>query len=65
MAEVDMDLLLSVVKGLGSLVADQKGSKVYRKDEDCLRKSSLAANLAPLPSQQCSSCAVFCVLQRV
>ena len=38
MAEVDMDLLLSVVKGLGSTVTDQTGTKVYCKDEDCLRK---------------------------
>ena len=43
MAEVDMDLLLSLVKGLGSLLTDQKGSKVYCKDEDCLRKSLPAA----------------------
>lgn len=45
MAEVDMDLLLSVVKGLGSFVTDQTGSKVYCKDDDCLRKSSHAADL--------------------
>lgn len=44
MTEVDMDLLLSVVKGLGSFSMDQKGGKVYCKDEDCLRKSTCAAD---------------------
>ena len=52
MTEVDMDFLLSVVKGLGSSVTDQKGSKVYCKDEDCLRKSICAADLRLTPAFQ-------------
>ena len=38
MPGLDVDLLLSVVKGLGSYVADGKGNRVYCKDDDCLRK---------------------------
>lgn len=55
MTEVDMDLLLSVVKGLGSFVTDQKGSKAYYKDEDCLRKSLLGADLTLTPAFHASS----------
>lgn len=33
-----MELLLSVVKGLGSVLRDGKGNKVYCKDDDCLRE---------------------------
>ncbi|KAL0032107.1 hypothetical protein WJX77_005423 [Trebouxia sp. C0004] len=36
MSNLDVDLLLSVVKGLGSQVADAKGNRVYCKDDDCL-----------------------------
>lgn len=38
MSDLDMELLLSVVKGLGSVVRDGKGNKVYCKDDDCLRE---------------------------
>ena len=38
MAELDLELLLSLVKGLGSILSDGKGNKIYSKDEDCLRK---------------------------
>ena len=41
MAELDLELLLSLVKGLGSFLADDKGDKVYSKDEDCLGKPRL------------------------
>ena len=36
MAELDLELLLSLVKGLGSVLTDGKGDKIYSKDEDCL-----------------------------
>ena len=38
MPGLDVDLLLSVVKGLGSLVANGTGNRVYCKDDDCLRE---------------------------
>ena len=38
MSDLDMELLLSVVKGLGSVLPDGKGNKVYYKDDDCLRE---------------------------
>ncbi len=38
MPGLDVDLLLSVVKGLGSHVADGTGNRVYCKDDDCLGK---------------------------
>lgn len=41
MAELDLELLLSLVKGLGSFLTDGKGEKVYSKDEDCLGKQRL------------------------
>lgn len=48
MAEIDMELLLSMVKGLGSVMTDSQGNKVYCKDDDCLRKGHQRA---------CTSCA--------
>ncbi|KAA6419916.1 MAG: hypothetical protein FRX49_10106 [Trebouxia sp. A1-2] len=36
MPGLDVDLLLSVVKGLGSHVADGTGNRIYCKDDDCL-----------------------------
>ncbi len=46
MSDLDMDLLMSVVGGLGSVLTDGKGNKSYCKDDDCLRKWRVAAQVA-------------------
>ena len=61
MAEVDMDLLLSVVKGLGCFTIDNNKKKVYCKDDDCLRKPFLSLITDPADASGCAaqSCACF------
>ena len=62
MSEVDMELLLSVVKGLGSVLKDSKGNKVYCKDDDCLRKQSIIdASLLSLPQHMNDPANLLCL----
>lgn len=36
MDKEDQKLLLSVCNGLGTYVVDERGNKIYKKDDDCL-----------------------------
>ena len=58
-----MELLLSVVKGLGSVLTDNKGNKVYSKDDDCLRKAAPRCRI--IADSLCKLCAThdqwFCL----
>lgn len=60
MSELDLELLLSLVKGLGSFVADERGDKVYSKDADCLGEPSQPVQPADLLRTHCIK---YCVLQ--